>query len=71
MDKQDFPMFKVVNHFIPYFLKSKTKVVVPYPIVINLLVKNELGETRAHWMTSLQEYNLEIKPTKIIRGQGL
>ena len=64
-------MFKEVKHFRPYFLKSKKKVIVPYPVVRNLSVRKDLGETRAHWMTSLQEYDLEIKPKKIVRGQGL
>ena len=40
-------------------------------MVKNLLVQKELGEKRAHWMTVLQEYDLEINPTKIVRGQGL
>ena len=25
----------------------------------------------AHWMTTLQEYDLDIKPANIVRGQGL
>ena len=25
----------------------------------------------AHWMKMLHEYDLEIKPTKIVKGQGL
>ena len=24
-----------------------------------------------NWLTTLQEYDLEIKPTKLIKGQGL
>jgi hypothetical protein len=48
-----------------------TKIVVPYPVVRNLLVQKELGEKRANWMTSLQEYDLEIVPAQIVRGQGL
>jgi hypothetical protein len=36
-----------------------------------LLILKELGDKQAKWMTTLQEYNLEIKPTKIVRGQGL
>jgi hypothetical protein len=34
-------------------------------------VQKELGEKRANWVTSLQEYDLEISPTQIMRGQGL
>jgi hypothetical protein len=52
-------------------LKSRTKVIIPYPVVRNLLVQKELGEKRAHWMTTLQEYDLEIKPTQIVKGQGI
>ena len=43
----------------------------PYSAVRNLLVQKDLGEKRAHWVTALQEYDLEIKPLKIVRGQGL
>ena len=71
MDKQAFTIFKSVKHFRPYLLKSHTKVIVPYSAVRNLLVQKDLGEKRAHWVTALQEYDLEIKPLKIVRGQGL
>ena len=56
---------------MPYLLKSRTKVIVPYVKIHNVLIQNELGEKRAHWMTALQEYDLEIKPMNIVRGQGL
>jgi hypothetical protein len=36
-----------------------------------LLVQKELGEKRANWVTSLQEYDIEITPAQIVRGQGL
>lgn len=71
IDKQAFVVFKAVKHFRAYLNKSKTKVIVPYTAVRNLLVQKELGEKRAHWMTALQEFDLEIKPAKIVRGQGL
>jgi hypothetical protein len=41
-------------------LKSRTKIVVAYPTVRNLLVQKKLGEKRENWMKSLQENNLEI-----------
>lgn len=43
----------------------------PFPAVQNLLVQKDLGEKRANWVTTLQEYHLEIKPSKIVRGKGL
>eukprot|EP00253_Pinus_taeda_P004730 PITA_04730 len=35
-----------------------------------LLVQREVGEKRANWVTTLQEYDLDIKPVKIVKGQG-
>jgi hypothetical protein len=39
VEKQAFVVFKVVNYFIPYLIKSNTKVIVPYPTVRNLLIQ--------------------------------
>jgi hypothetical protein len=36
-----------------------------------MLVQKELGEKRENWMTSLQEYDIEITPAQIVRVQGL
>ena len=47
------------------------KIIVPYLAVRNLLVQKELGEKRENWVTSLQEYDIEITPAQIVRGQGL
>ena len=71
VDKQALVVFKAVKHFHPYLLKSKTKVIVPFPIVRNMLVQKDLGEKRAPWMTALQEYDLKIKPSTVVKGQGL
>ena len=54
VDKQDFAIFKAIKHFHPYLLKSRMKVIVPYPSVRNLLVKKDLGEKRSPWMIALQ-----------------
>lgn len=29
-----------------------------------------MGEKRENWVTTLQEYDDEIKPTNIVKGQG-
>jgi hypothetical protein len=71
VDRQAYAVFKAVKHFQSYLLKSRTKIIVPYPAVRNLLVQKKLGEKRANWVTSLQEFDLEITPAHIVRGQGL
>ena len=46
VDKQDFSVFKALKHFHPYLLKSKTKVIVPFSAMGNLLVQKDLGEKK-------------------------
>jgi len=33
-------------------------------------MQRELGEKRENWVTTLQEYDIEIRLAKIVRGQG-
>ena len=71
IDKQAYAFFKAVKQFRPYILKNRTKVIVPHQVVRSLFVQKELGERRGNWVTTLQEYDLEFKPTSIVKGQGL
>jgi hypothetical protein len=47
VDRQAYVVFKAVKNFRSYLLKSRTKIVVPYPAVRNLLVQKELGEKKS------------------------
>ena len=35
------------------------------------MIQKEPGDRRGNWLTTLQEYDLEIKPAKLVKGQGL
>jgi hypothetical protein len=48
VDQHAYVVFKVVKHFLSYLLKSRMKIIVPYPAARNLLVQKELGEKRAN-----------------------
>jgi len=41
---------------------------VPHAVVKSIFIQQELGERRANWMTSLQEYDLEFKPSHTVKG---
>ena len=71
IDKQDFAVFKVVKHFQPYLLRSHTKIIVPHSMVRSLLIQKEPRDRRGKWLASLQEDDLEIRPAKLAKGQGL
>ena len=70
MEKQAYSVFKAIKYFRPFLLKTHTKIIVPFPAVRNLLVQKDVGEKRANWVTALQEYDVEIKPASIVKGQG-
>lgn len=70
VEKQAYAIFKTIKHFKPFFIKSHTKVIVPFHVIQNLLVQKDLGEKRAHWVTSLQEYDIEIKPARLCVVKG-
>ena len=54
-----------------YLLRSHTKIIVPHLTDRSLLIQKDPGDQWGNWLTSLQEYDLEIKPTKLVKGQGL
>lgn len=64
-------MFKDVKNFRPYLLRSHTEITVPHLVVRSLLIQKELGDRQGNRLTTLQEYDLEIKSAKLVKGQGL
>ena len=70
VEKQAFAMYKSIKNYTPFLLKAHTKVIVHFSAVRQLLVQRELGEKRANWVNALQEYDIEIKLAKIVKGQG-
>ena len=46
-------------------------IIVPHTMVKALLIQKEPRDRRGNWLTTLQEYDLEIKPAKLVKGQGL
>eukprot|EP00253_Pinus_taeda_P024999 PITA_24999 len=70
VEKQAYVVFKSIKYFRPFLLKTHTKIIVSFPAVRNLLVQKDVGEKRANWVTTLQEYDIEIKPANIVRDQG-
>ena len=48
IDKQSFVVFKVLNYFRPYLLRSHTKIIVPHSMVRSLLIQKEPGDQRGN-----------------------
>jgi hypothetical protein len=70
-EKQAYALVKSLKHFRNYVGYNKIKAYVHYPAVKNVLSQQDCMGTRGNWVSKIQEYDLEIKPTKIVKGQGL
>jgi hypothetical protein len=71
IDKHAYMVYKAIKHFRSYILKNYTKVIVPHPVVQSLFTQQEMGERRGNGMVVVQEFDLDIKLAKLVRGQGL
>ena len=54
-----------------YLLRYHINIIVPQSVVRSLLINKDSGDWQGKWLTYLQEYDLEIKPSKLVKGQGL
>ena len=69
MEKHAFILVKALKQFRYYILHSHSIVYVPKMIVKSILTHQEVGmNKRDVWVTKVQEYDLTIKPTSLVRG---
>jgi hypothetical protein len=71
MEKQEYAMVKELKAFRTYVLHSKVITYVPTISVKDILVQSDNDGKRGRWLAKIQEFDLEIKPTKLVKGQGL
>ena len=71
MEKQAYPCVKALKEFRVYILHSHSTVFIPSAAIKNILTQAELDGRRAKWIATLLEYDIEIKPIKPLKGQGL
>jgi hypothetical protein len=62
---------KALKDFRIYVLHSKITAYVPSASVKDILIQPDLDGRRSKWIAKILEFDLEINPTKIIKGQGL
>ena len=71
IEKQALALVKALKDFRVYILNSHILAYVPNAAVKDVLVQVEPKGRRGKWIAALLEYDVEIKPTKMIKGQGL
>jgi len=71
MEKQALSLMKAIKDFRVYILYSHIIAYVPNSVVNDILTQNGPDGRRGKWIATILEYGIEIKSTKLIKGQGL
>jgi hypothetical protein len=62
---------KYLKDFRVYVLNSNIIAYVPSTSVKDILIQPNIDGRRRKWISKILEFDLEIKPTKLFKGQGL
>jgi hypothetical protein len=71
LEKQAYALVKSLKAFRVYILQAKVIAFVPSSSVKDVLVQPDIDGKRSKWIARLIEFDVEIKPAKLVRGQGL
>jgi hypothetical protein len=71
MEKQAYALVKALKSFRVYVLHSKITAYVPSTSVKDILIQPDIDGRRGKWIAKILEFDLEIKPTKLVKEQGL
>jgi len=71
IEKQAYALIKSLKAFRVHILHSKIVAYVPSTAIKDVLTQPDADGRRAKWIAKLIEFNIELKPTKLVRGQGL
>jgi hypothetical protein len=71
MEKQAYALVKALKAFRVYVLHSKIIAYVPSASVKDILIQPDIDGKRSKWIAKILEFDLEIKPTKLVKGKGL
>jgi hypothetical protein len=71
IEKQDYALIKSLKSFRIYILQAKVIAYVPSSSMKNVLVHPDIDGKRSKWIAKMIEFDIEIKPIKLVRGQGL
>jgi hypothetical protein len=71
MEKHAYASIKALKEFRVYILHSHSIVFVPSTAIKDILTQAEPDGRRAKWIATLLEYDIEIRPAKLVKGQDL
>jgi hypothetical protein len=64
-------MVKYLKYFRVYVLHLNTIAYILSTSVKDIIIQPDIDGRRSKWISKILEFDLEIKPTKLVKGQGL
>jgi hypothetical protein len=71
MEKQAYALVKALKYFIIYVMHSRVVAYFPSYFLKENLIQTNIEGKRSKWIAKILEFELDIKLTKLIKGQGL
>jgi len=68
IEKQAYALIKSLKAFRIYILHSKIIAYVPSASIKDVLTQPDVDGRRTRWIAKLIEFNIELKPTKLVKG---
>jgi len=68
LEKQAYALIKSLKAFRVYILQAKVIAYVPSSSVKDVLIQPDIDGKRSKWIAKLIEFDVEIKPTKLVKG---
>jgi hypothetical protein len=68
MEKEDFALVKALKSFRVYVLHSKFIAHVPSSAIKDILTRSKSDGKRSEWIAKLLESDMEINPSKLVKG---
>jgi hypothetical protein len=71
LEKQAYAMVKALKDFITYVVHSNIIAYMPTNVIKDISVQPDNNGRRGRWLAKIQEFDLEVRLTKLVKGQGL
>ena len=71
IEKQAYALINSLKSFRIYILHAKVLSYVHSVVVKDVLTQPDIDGKRAKWIVNLIDFDIEVNPTKLVKGQGL
>ena len=71
IEKHAYSLIKSLKSFRIYILHAKVLAYVHLVVVKDVLTQPDIDGKRAKWIANLIESDIEVNPTKLVKGLGL